>query len=380
MSGSSSNHFISFPSLTAIENVMLPLELGGRRDARQAAAAALAQVGLTPRMAHYPKQLSGGEQQRVAIARAFVTHPKVLFADEPTGNLDTATGQRITDLLFDLNRSIGSTLVLVTHDRNLARCSRVWNSMPATPSTPSGGRPSGGPTAAAADALMQALRFALRNLWRDLKSGELSVLLLALLVAVLSLTAVGFFTSRISQGVRAASGGSAGGGSAPGVASRRSRSTISTRPLRADFSSARVLSFPTAIFSGDSSQLAALNAVTASYPLRGHMRIADAPFGSPRITDQIPGRGEVWIDARIIAQLKLELGATLRIGAGSFRVTEVLDYRPDQGTGFVNLAPAALLNYDDIAVHAADPAGQPGHLCGAVRGHARRRWRRSANT
>jgi putative ABC transport system ATP-binding protein len=118
--------FHLIPSLTAIENVMLPLELGGRRDARQAAAEALSQVGLSPRTAHYPKQLSGGEQQRVAIARAFVTHPAVLFADEPTGNLDTATGQRITDLLFDLNRSSGSTLVLVTHDRDLAkRCNRM---------------------------------------------------------------------------------------------------------------------------------------------------------------------------------------------------------------------------------------------------------------
>ena len=118
--------FHLIPSLTAIENVMLPLELGGRRDARQAAQVALDQVGLTARIAHYPKQLSGGEQQRVAIARAFVTHPAVLFADEPTGNLDTATGQRITDLLFELNRNSGSTLVLVTHDRDLARrCSRV---------------------------------------------------------------------------------------------------------------------------------------------------------------------------------------------------------------------------------------------------------------
>jgi putative ABC transport system ATP-binding protein len=118
--------FHLIPSLTAVENVMLPLELGGRRDARQTALAALAQVGLTPRLAHYPKQLSGGEQQRVAIARAFVTHPALLFADEPTGNLDTATGQRITDLLFDLNRSSGSTLVLVTHDRALAgRCNRI---------------------------------------------------------------------------------------------------------------------------------------------------------------------------------------------------------------------------------------------------------------
>jgi putative ABC transport system ATP-binding protein len=118
--------FHLIPSLTAVENVMLPLELRQSPDARGSAVTALSQVGLTPRLAHYPKQLSGGEQQRVAIARAFVTHPAVLFADEPTGNLDTATGQRITDLLFDLNRSAGSTLVLVTHDRALAgRCDRV---------------------------------------------------------------------------------------------------------------------------------------------------------------------------------------------------------------------------------------------------------------
>jgi putative ABC transport system ATP-binding protein len=118
--------FHLIPSLTAVENVMLPLELGNRPDARQVAMQALADVGLTARSAHYPKQLSGGEQQRVAIARAFVTHPAVLFADEPTGNLDTATGQKITDLLFELNRSIGSTLILVTHDRSLAqRCGRV---------------------------------------------------------------------------------------------------------------------------------------------------------------------------------------------------------------------------------------------------------------
>jgi putative ABC transport system ATP-binding protein len=118
--------FHLIPSLTALENVMLPLELRARRDARQAAAQALEQVGLTPRAAHYPKQLSGGEQQRVAIARAFVTEPAVLFADEPTGNLDTHTGQRITDLLFELNRNVGSTLVLVTHDRGLAqRCRRT---------------------------------------------------------------------------------------------------------------------------------------------------------------------------------------------------------------------------------------------------------------
>ena len=114
------------PSLTALENVMLPLELAGHADARAAAKEVLAKVGLSGRLGHYPRQLSGGEQQRVAIARAFVTSPTVLFADEPTGNLDTATGARIEQLLFDLNAASGTTLVLVTHDRELAgRCNRV---------------------------------------------------------------------------------------------------------------------------------------------------------------------------------------------------------------------------------------------------------------
>ncbi len=114
------------PALTALENVMLPLELAGRGDARKAALETLARVGLAPRVGHYPRQLSGGEQQRVALARAFVTQPAVLFADEPTGNLDTATGERITQLLFDMNASSQTTVVLVTHDRTLAqRCGRV---------------------------------------------------------------------------------------------------------------------------------------------------------------------------------------------------------------------------------------------------------------
>jgi len=114
------------PSLTALENAMLPLELAGRSDARPAALEVLAKVGLGERVSHYPRQLSGGEQQRVAIARAFVTRPDVLFADEPTGNLDSVTGERIMDLLFGLNEEAGATLVLVTHDRELAaRCGRV---------------------------------------------------------------------------------------------------------------------------------------------------------------------------------------------------------------------------------------------------------------
>lgn len=115
-------------SLTALENVMLPLQLAGQRDAQVIAIAALDSVGLAARATHYPKQLSGGEQQRVAIARAFAAKPSILFADEPTGNLDVATGEAIIQLLFDLNAKSGTTLVLVTHDMHLARrCQRVLN-------------------------------------------------------------------------------------------------------------------------------------------------------------------------------------------------------------------------------------------------------------
>lgn len=117
--------FQLLPSLTALENVMLPLELAGVADAESRAQAILARVGLAARVKHYPKQLSGGEQQRVAIARAFVSEPKLLFADEPTGNLDAKTGRAMIELLFELNRERGTTLILVTHDLGLAaRCNR----------------------------------------------------------------------------------------------------------------------------------------------------------------------------------------------------------------------------------------------------------------
>jgi putative ABC transport system ATP-binding protein len=118
--------FHLLPSLTAIENVLLPLELSSTPNAAERAREALVEVGLGERLRHYPKQLSGGEKQRVAIARAFVTQPSLLFADEPTGNLDNKTGEKILRLLFDLNAAAGTTLVLVTHDlAAAARCTRT---------------------------------------------------------------------------------------------------------------------------------------------------------------------------------------------------------------------------------------------------------------
>ena len=119
--------FHLLPSLTALENVLLPLELAGEDAVTDRAREALSRVGLDPRLHHYPRQLSGGEKQRVAIARAFVTDPALLFADEPTGNLDNKTGERVLNLLFELNGAAGTTLVLVTHDLAAAdRCDRIF--------------------------------------------------------------------------------------------------------------------------------------------------------------------------------------------------------------------------------------------------------------
>ena len=118
--------FQLLPALTALENTMLPLELAGRSDARAVAESMLGRVGLGERLGHYPKHLSGGEQQRVALARAFAMRPQLLLADEPTGNLDAATGSQIIELMFDMNAEAGTTLILVTHDEALAhRCGRT---------------------------------------------------------------------------------------------------------------------------------------------------------------------------------------------------------------------------------------------------------------
>lgn len=134
--------FQLIPSLTALENVMLPLELAGRDGARESAISVLERVGLADRQAHYPNQLSGGEQQRVAIARAFAARPRILFADEPTGNLDRRTAERVIGLLFSLIQELGTTLVMVTHDDAMARrCDRVLTMDAGRLSQPSAGPP-----------------------------------------------------------------------------------------------------------------------------------------------------------------------------------------------------------------------------------------------
>ena len=194
---------------------------------------------------------------------------------------------------------------------------------------------------------MLALRFALRNLRRDLKSGELAVLLLALLVAVASLTAVGFFTDRIGRAVNQQAGE---------VLAADLR-LESARPIREQYDAearrlglrvARILSMPSVVFHGEASSLVALRAVGEGYPLRGRLKIADEPFGPARVTDGIPGPGEAWADSRLLARLGVAVGARLSVGAHEVKVTQVLDYRPDQGAGFGDLSATLMINLADV--------------------------------
>ncbi len=216
---------------------------------------------------------------------------------------------------------------------------------------------------------MKSLRFALLALARDWKSGELAVLLAALVVAVTALTAVGFFTDRIGQAV-------AQQAAEVIAADLRLRSTQEPSGEYVEaaqgrgLETARTLSFPSVVFFGEDSSLAAIRAVSEGYPLRGAVRISDEPFGPGRVTRDIPGRGEAWLDSRLMARLGARVGDTVSIGAAQFRMTQVLDYRPDQGSAFVDLAASLLMNIADIpstqllqpgsrATHAILFAGRP---------------------
>lgn len=195
---------------------------------------------------------------------------------------------------------------------------------------------------------MRALRFALLALLRDWRSGELAVLLAALLVAVTALTGVGFFTDRIAQAVaqRAAEV------IAADLRLRSARSpaaSYETIAAENGIQTARTTSFPSVVFFGEDSSIAAVRAASPGYPLRGRIKVSDAPFEPARETDALPGRGEAWLDSRLLARLGANVGDRVSIGASSFVVTQVLDYRPDQGSAFVDLAPSLLIPLADLA-------------------------------
>ena len=194
---------------------------------------------------------------------------------------------------------------------------------------------------------MIAFRLALRNLVRDLKSGEIAVLLLALTVAVASLTAVGFFTSRVALAVNQ----QAGEVLAADLRLESARTideAYDREALRRGLSVARVLSMPSVVFLGEESSLITLRGASEGYPLRGRLKVADRPFGPARAVEGIPAPGEAWADSRLLASLGATVGSELSVGAATFRVTRVLDYRPDQGAGFTDLSSTLLINLADV--------------------------------
>ena len=194
---------------------------------------------------------------------------------------------------------------------------------------------------------MKALRFALLALSRDWRSGELMVLLAALLVAVTALTGVGFFTDRVGQAV-AQQAAEVIASDLRLQASRELPDEYITRARSRGLLTARTLTFPTVVFYGEDSSLASIRAVGEGYPLRGKVKIADAPFTPGRETREIPARGEVWLDSRLLARLGARVGDSVDIGALTFKASKVLDYRPDQGSAFVDLAPSLLMNLQDM--------------------------------
>jgi energy-coupling factor transporter ATP-binding protein EcfA2 len=283
---------------------------------------------LRARARHYPSQLSGGEQQRVAIARAFAGNPDVLFADEPTGNLDQKTGHRIVELLFALNREQGTTLILVTHDPELAAyCDRMLElddgrlrAEPTQASTRFEAMPktaSNSPLGADFPNWRNIGRMALRALRRDWQSGELRVLAIALLIAVASVAAVGFFTDRIQQAMERKASELLG---ADGGSRAESDSSRYWPRRRADGLAGRGdPGFPqrgrggrpdaTGRSQGGRPRLSAARRAANQRP---------ALFDPPRAIDAIPAPGQVWLDERLLQVLDLQVGDTVHLGSREF--------------------------------------------------------------
>ena len=354
--------FQLLPSLTALENAMLPIELKGDSLAREKAQQLLSRVGLQERCHHYPNQLSGGEQQRVAIARAFATEAKILFADEPTGNLDTATGERVIELLFDLNREFSTTLVLVTHDERLAqRCDRIIKLVAgeiASDSIPAGRRGSL-PDNRSSDPMPvgslnpNLIKVALRLLWRDWQGGELRLLFIALVMAVTSVTGIALFTDRLerallleSANMLAADRIVSGRGELPEAVLAEGQS----RGLR----TAQTLSFTSMAFSDSGNLLVAAKAVTDSYPLRGEVIITEEAFTRGRPIVSGPPPGEVWLEARALPALNIEVGDSVFVGEAELTVSQIIITEPDRTGGSMidNAGPRLMLKWRMLRDHA----------------------------
>ena len=325
-------------SLTALENVMLPVELRGDTMAQSQARELLEKVGLADRLDHYPRQLSGGEQQRVAIARAFASKPTVLFADEPTGNLDTQTGELICQLLFDLNTEFGTTLVMVTHDLALAaRCGRTI--------AIAGGRIV--PQRFRRGSVMN-LRLVARMAWQGCplrRNGS----------AARRVVGRGWHGD-VHRFVRRSAAECAAGRVVQFFGSRPANFRQSGDPeafvqqaQQRGLNTAQTLVFPSMVFAGDLNQLVSVKAVDAAYPLRGDLIVGSEPFQRGAPTDTVPEPGTVWLDSRLFPAMNLGLGDTIEVGMAELTVASVLIAEPDRGGSFFDLGPRLLMNMQDVA-------------------------------
>lgn len=318
--------FMLIPTLNALENVELPALLRGESSAesRNGAKALLEQLGLGKRLDHLPAQLSGGEQQRVALARAFNGRPDVLFADEPTGNLDRQTGDKIADLLFSLNREHGTTLIMVTHDLQLPR--------PATGGTLR-------PLLTAGERAVAGGSMIARWFWREWRSPSLLIVWLALSLAVACVLALGNISDRMEKGLNQQSREFMAGDRAL-RSSREVPQAWLEEAQKRGLKVGKQLTFATMTFAGDTPQLANVKAVDDIYPMYG-----DLQTNPPGLK---PQAGSVLLAPRLMALLNLKTGDTIDVGDATLRIAGEVIQEPDSGFNPFQMAPRLMMNLADV--------------------------------
>ncbi len=314
--------FMLIPTLNALENVELPALLRGASDSESQgdARALLEQLGLGKRLHHLPAQLSGGEQQRVALARAFNGRPALLFADEPTGNLDRQTGDKIADLLFSLNREHGTTLI-PRHSRSAA------GGALRPPSAPGGWPTAGGSMIA-------------RWFWREWRSPSLLIVWLALSLAVACVLALGSISDRMEKGLSQQSREFMAGDRTL-RSSREVPAEWIAQARKSGLTVGEQLSFATMTFAGDTPQLADVKAVDDRYPLYGTLETQ--PPGLK------PQAGSVLLAPRLMALLNLKTGDTIDVGDATLRIAGEVIQEPDAGFNPFQMAPRLMMNMADVA-------------------------------
>ena len=341
-------------------------DAAGRVEGRRGSAAATRWnccVGRSRASAtsHYPRQLSGGEQQRVAIARAFASRPKVLFADEPTGNLDYVTGAKIIDLLFELNDAFGTTLVLVTHDEQLAdRCDRVieldGGRVVAVGPAPRDGRRE----ARSPQIRRRGFELVLRFLLRDWRAGELRLLVAAVLLAVGTVTGISLFVDRLSGALLSESATYLAADRVIASSHRDSGRVRNGGACALGLETARTMTFQSMVFAGERNQLVVGQgrerwlSVARRFAARGRRRSDPAS-----VVHELPAAGEVWLDSRLFPALGVDVGDTISVGVAQLRVGSHLERRTGSQRRLLRFRAARVDAQRRRRAHRSGPTRQP---------------------